>query len=87
MLKELVRDDLSRPHKGQAKAKALNLAVHFVVGTLWAVVVWWVESKHPVSHLEIEHIFQRSIYPGLDAILKMRICLTNLVSANHRFIQ
>lgn len=70
MLKELVREDLGRLHKGQAKAAAVDLAVHFVVGTLWAVVVWWMESKHPVSHLEIEHIFQRSTYPGLDAIFE-----------------
>ena len=70
MLKELVREDLSRLHRGQAKAAALDLAVHFVVGNLWAVVVWWMESKHPVSHEDIERMFQRSAYPGLDAIFE-----------------
>lgn len=70
MLRELVREDLGRVHKGQAKAAALDLAVHFVVGSLWAIVVWWMESKHPVSHDEIEHIFQRATFPALDAIFE-----------------
>lgn len=70
MLKGLVREDLGRLHKGQANAAALDLAVHYVVGSLWAIVVWWMECKHPVSHEEIEDIFQRSTFPGLHVIFE-----------------
>lgn len=69
MLRELVREDLCRHHKGQASAAALDLAVRYVVGALWAVVIWWMESKKPSPPEEINLIFQRLTFAGLDATI------------------
>lgn len=69
MLRELVREDLDRQHKGRASAAALDLAVRYVVGALWAIVVWWMESKKPLPPEEVDQIFQRLTFPGLDATI------------------
>lgn len=69
MLRELVREDLDRHHKGRASAAALDLAVRYVVGALWAIVVWWMESKKPLPPEEVNRIFQRLTFPGLDATI------------------
>ena len=72
MLGDLVREDLGRHYKGRANAAALDLAVRYVVGTLWATVVWWVGSKKPLPPEEINQIFQRITFPGIDAIFATR---------------
>jgi hypothetical protein len=69
MLQELVREDLDRHHRGRANAAAQDLAVRYVVSTLWAVVVWWMESKKPLPPEEVNRILQRLTFPGLDATL------------------
>ena len=72
MLREIVREDLDRTHKGRADAAALDLAGRYVVGTLWAIVVWWMESKKPPPSEEVNQIFQRVAFPGVDAIFTPR---------------
>ena len=69
MLRELVREDLFRHHKGQASAAALDLAIRYVVGALWAITIWWMESKKPLPPEEINQIFQRLVFTGLDATI------------------
>lgn len=69
MLGELVREDLERHYKRRAHTAAMDLAVRYVVGTLWAVVVWWMESKKPPQPEEVDQIFQRLTFPGLDAMI------------------
>lgn len=70
MLRELVREDLESSHKGKANAAAVDLAVRYAVGTLWAIVIWWMESKHPLPALEIDSVFRRTASPGLEAIFQ-----------------
>ena len=69
MLRELVREDLCRHHTGQASAAALDLAIRYVVGALWAIVIWWMESKKPLPPEQINQIFQRLVFTGLDATI------------------
>lgn len=69
MLRELVREDLDRHYRGRANAAALDLAVRYVVSTLWTVVVWWMESKKPPPPEEVNRVFQRLTFPGLDATI------------------
>lgn len=70
MLRELVREDIEISHKGKANAAAVDLAVRYAVGTLWAMVIWWMESKHPLPALEIDSLFRRTASPGLEAIFQ-----------------
>ena len=69
MLRELVREDMERHHRRRATTEAAELAVRYVVGTLWAVVVWWMESPKPLPPEEVNLIFQRLTFPGLDATI------------------
>lgn len=70
MLRELVREDIESSHKGKANAAAVDLAVRYAVGTLWAIVTWWMESKHPLPALEIDSLFRHTALPGLKAIFQ-----------------
>lgn len=68
MLTDLVREDLGRHYRGKANAAVFDLAVGYVVRSLWATVVWWVGSKEPMPPDEINQIFQRITFPGIEAI-------------------
>lgn len=69
MLNGLVREDLTS-RRGQAEeAAAVELAVHYVVGALWSIIVWWMESGTRLSAAEINALFQRLAFPGLDVTL------------------
>lgn len=68
MLTDLVREDLGRHYRGKADAAVFDLAVGYVVRSLWATVVWWVGSKKPMPPEEINQIFQRITFPGIDAV-------------------
>lgn len=69
MLRDLVREDLYTCQVPKQGTVALELAVQYVVGSLWAVVVWWMESKSPLPAVELHQMFQRITLPGLDAAL------------------
>lgn len=71
MLTDLVREDLGRHYRGKAKTAVFELAVRYVVRSLWATVVWWAGSKKPMPPEEINQIFQRITFPGIDAVFAM----------------
>jgi AcrR family transcriptional regulator len=69
MLQELVQEDLAtRRPPAQAHASA-DLATQFVVGALWSTIVWWMDSGATLSPEEINALFQRLTFPGLDVTL------------------
>lgn len=69
MLNGLVHEDLAN-RKGQStQAGAVELAVHYVVGALWSTIVWWMGSGMRLSPIEINALFQRLAFPGLDVTL------------------
>jgi AcrR family transcriptional regulator len=68
MLATLVHDDLAR-RPGRANAAALELAVRYVVGALWATIVWWMEGGMRLPPAEVNALFQRLTFPGLDLTL------------------
>lgn len=69
MLCELVRQDLANRRGRAANAAAIDLAVQFVVGALWATIVWWHESGVRLPAAEVNALFQRLAFPGLDMTL------------------
>lgn len=68
MLRELVREDMQQ-QRVRASAAVVDLAIRYVVGTLWAVVVWWMDSSKSLTPEEVNQIFQRMTFPGLEAII------------------
>jgi AcrR family transcriptional regulator len=69
MLNGLVRDDLAHRRGQPNQGAAVELAVQYVVGALWSITVWWMESGMRLSPLEINALFQRLAFPGLDLTL------------------
>ena len=69
MLCELVRDDLASRRPRAANPAAMDLAVQFVVGALWSTIVWWNETGMRMSAVDINALFQRLTFPGLDTTL------------------
>jgi AcrR family transcriptional regulator len=67
MLRQLVRESLTA--KAHWPAPAVDVAVHYVVGALWSIVVWWMESRAQLNAEEMNELFQRLTLPGLDAAL------------------
>ncbi len=68
MLRELVREDMEQ-QRVRAPVAAVDLATRYVVGTLWAVVMWWMDGNKSLTPEEINEIFQRMTFPGLEAII------------------
>jgi len=69
MLHGLVRDDLtSRSVPGQDGA-SLDLAVQFVTGALWSTIAWWMASAMALPPPELNALFQRLAFPGLEVTL------------------
>ena len=73
MLNALVRDDLASRQLRLEHPSAMELAVQYVVGALWSVIVWWMESGMRLSPVEINSLFQRLAFPGLDVTLGERL--------------
>ncbi len=69
MLRELVRADLLARRTPRQDDAAIELATQFVVSTLWAVIVWWMEggTKQPAE--EMHAVFRRLCAPGLELTL------------------
>ena len=72
MLVELVRDDLTK-RRAQRHASALELAVQYVVGALWSIIVWWMSNGQRLAPVEINALFQRLAFPGLDVTLGAKL--------------
>jgi AcrR family transcriptional regulator len=68
MLRGLVREDMQQ-QRVRASDAAHELAIRYVVGTLWAVVVWWMDGSKSLPPEEVNQIFQRLTFPGLDALI------------------
>lgn len=68
MLRELVREDMEQ-QRVRASEALVDLATRYVVGTLWAVVVWWMDGSKSLPPEEVNQIFQRLTFPGLDAMI------------------
>ena len=72
MLRDLVREDL-RTLRGSAQADtSIELATHYVSGALWSTIVWWMDSATELSPEEVNSLFQRLAFPGLDVTLGHR---------------
>jgi AcrR family transcriptional regulator len=69
MLDGLVREDLAHRQGQLNHASAVDLAVQYVVGALWSIIVWWMASGMRVPPVEINALFQRLAFPGLDVTL------------------
>ena len=69
MLIGLVRDDLASRRGQSTNPGAVDLAVQYVVGALWSTIVWWMESGMSLPPSEINALFQRLAFPGLDVTL------------------
>ena len=69
MLNGLVRDDLANRRGPSDHGSTVELAVQYVVGALWSVVVWWMACGLHWSPVEINTLFQRLAFPGLDLTL------------------
>ncbi len=69
MLRDLVRQDLRVGRATAITDTALDLAVPFVVATLWACIVWWMESAPHLPPDEMNVRFQSLCFPGLQASL------------------
>lgn len=69
MLNGLVRDDLANRRGQSDQRAAVELAVQYVVGALWSTIVWWMGNGMRLSPVEINALFQRLAFPGLDVTL------------------
>jgi len=69
MLTGLVRDDLASRRGHKANAASLELAVQYVVGALWSTITWWLDAGKLLSPEEVDALFQRLAFPGLDLTL------------------
>jgi AcrR family transcriptional regulator len=69
MLRELVREDLMARRPTAQAGPALDLATQFVVGALWSTIAWWMDCAQPMPPEDINALFQRLTFPGLDVTL------------------
>lgn len=72
MLRELVREDFRtrQPLKPGSRVDAgVDLATRYVVGALWSMIDWWMENGATLPPEEINALFQRLTFPGLDLTL------------------
>ena len=69
MMRELVRAELIANRTPQQDDAAIELATQFVVSTLWAVIVWWMDGGARQSPAEVHAVFRRLASPGLELAL------------------
>lgn len=69
MLRELVRADLVAHRSPRQADAAIELATQFVVSTLWAVIVWWMDGGARQPPAEVHAVFRRLASPGLELAL------------------
>jgi len=68
VLTRRVREDLdaARPSPGRGNIPS-EVLTEFIVGTFLLVLTWWVESRSPVSPLEVDDMFIGLVLPPLAA--------------------
>ena len=66
MLAELVREELASWPGARRSSRALEVAVQFVSGALWSLMVWWIASRARLSADEVNTHFRRLAFQGLD---------------------
>jgi len=70
MLRELVREDLLRQRPLRRGSHSVDLATHYVVGALWSTIVWWMDAGAKLPPEDINALFQRLAFPGLELSLR-----------------
>ena len=66
MLRDLMRDDIAAAALPQNSAQ-LDMTTEYVVGALWATVVWWMTSQPTLSATEVNDSFRRLVFNGIAA--------------------
>ena len=66
MLAELVREDIVSRPGARRGSKALEVAVQFVSGALWSLMMWWIGTGARLSADEVNTHFRRLAFQGLD---------------------
>jgi hypothetical protein len=70
MLRELVRYDMNtRSDACISATTSQDAIVEYVVGALWSLVVWWLESSSPHTAQDMNDLFRRLSLNGLTADL------------------
>jgi AcrR family transcriptional regulator len=74
LVTQLTRDDLAAlaPAGGKAAGGTFEGVVHFVVGAFLGVLIWWLDSPHPLPPEEVDALFRRLALPGIAAGLGVR---------------
>ena len=65
MLRDLMRDDIAAAapqHSAQ-----VDVTTEFVVGALWATVVWWMTAQPTLPAGEVNDVFRRLVFHGIAA--------------------
>ena len=66
MLRDLMRDDIAAAALPQSSAQ-VDMTTEYVVGALWATVVWWMTSQPTLSATEVNDSFRRLVFNGIAA--------------------
>jgi AcrR family transcriptional regulator len=64
MLRDLMRDDIAAAASPQNSAQ-VELTTEYVVGALWATVVWWMTTEPGLSPAEVNARFRRLVFSGI----------------------
>ena len=54
--------------KGRSIAVSPELLVHFLVSSYISVLMWWLNSKNPISPAEVDLSYRQLVLPSLTAI-------------------
>lgn len=73
MLRSLVHAELSRDRPLGPTNAAVDLATEYVVGALWSMLVWWMDEAQDWTPEQINDLFERMAFPGLELTLGTRI--------------
>ncbi len=66
MLLDLAKTDL-QASGSRSRESSRDAAAHYIVGGLWSLLVWWLDSRAPASPEEINAMFLRFTLQGIDA--------------------
>lgn len=69
MLAGLVRQALLEEGLGRRDEQRLELATRYVVSTLWSTIAWWMDDGARLAPREVDTLFRRLTFPGLDGVL------------------
>ena len=66
MLRDLMRDDIAAAAPPQHSAQ-VDMTTEYVVGALWATVVWWMSSDPTLPAAEVNRVFRNLVFNGIAA--------------------